>query len=238
MITKLKHLWQQAFGADGMDAFFRTAFDENRWWAITQNGQLISALYWLDYTWRGKKFAYIYAVATDEQFRGQGYGEKLMAQAHKALQAQGYAGAILVPAEAHLVRWYEKQGYETFYRAKKQMVLPGKNIGVQEISAAQYAALRQERMPNIPQPGKEVYRYFATYGKFYQAEDCLFAAALQGDTAYFQEFLGENQKLPGVISALGAKKGIATLPDAETTFAMCNRFGDCPLPDYFSFALD
>ncbi len=238
MITKQKQLWRQAFGEDGLDAFFATGYDEKRSAVICLENQPISALYWLDYTWRGEKFAYIYAVATDEKFRGQGYGKKLMEKAHKILQAQGYAGAILVPAEQHLVNWYEKQGYTPFCFRKKQAIPAGKAIPVTEITPEQYGQLRQARISDAPRPGKEVYAYFATYGGFYQGEDCLFAAALQGDTAYFQEFLGDDQRLSSVIAALGAEKGIASLPDANTPFAMIKRFTDGPMLDYFSFALD
>lgn len=240
MITKQKQLWIQAFGdsPESVDAFFATAYDQTRSAVICREEQPVSALYWLDYQWGNEKFAYIYAVATEEAFRGQGLGRQLMEQAHTALWAQGYAGAVLVPAEAHLVRWYESQGYQVFFSASKQEISAEKAIPITEISPDQYAQLRKAKIPDAMQPEKPLYDYFATYGSFYMADDCLFAVSLQDETAYFQEFSGDTRKLPGAVAALGARTGLVRLPDREAPFAMIYRFTDGPLPDYFSFALD
>ena len=240
MITKLKKLWMHTFGdtAESVDAFFATGYEADRSAVICVDNQLISALYWLDYTWNGKKLAYIYAVATEENFRGQGFGRQLMEKAHAALQAQGYAGAVLVPAEKRLVRWYEKLGYQTFYRAKKQEFSAGIATAVTELSGEEYARLRQEKKPDAPKPDREVYDFFATYGSFYKAENCLFAASRQENTVHFQEFLGDFQKLPGIIAGMNAQSGFACVPDKDTTFAMYYPITEERMPDYFSFALD
>jgi len=240
MITKLKELWMRAFGdsRESVDAFFETAYDSAHSAVLCLENQPVSALYWLDYRWGNEKLAYIYAVATDEAFRGQGYGRKLMNTAHETLQKQGYAGAVLVPAQTHLVSWYEKQGYRTFYFGKKQEISAGVPLEISQISGEEYQNLRKKIKPAAPQPGKELYDYFATYGGFYQAEKCLFAAALQGETVYFQEFLGTQELLPGAVASLGAQRGIVTLPDEKTPFAMLYRFRNGPVPDYFSFPLD
>lgn len=240
MITRLKDLWQQAFGdsRESVNAFFATAYAPERSAVISLDNQPAAALYWMDYTWRSKKLAYLYAVATEESYRGQGYGKKLMEKTHKLLKEQGYAGAVLVPAEEKLVRWYEKQGYQTFYYAKKQIVAAGVDTQVTEISAEQYDALRREMKPDAPQPGKAVYDYFATYGSFYQAQECIFAASRQEDKVYFQEFLGDMQKLPDILGGLNAQSGVVCLPDEDTTFAMYYPLTETKMPDYFSFALD
>ena len=111
-------------------------------------------------------------------------------------------------------------------------------IPVTEISPAEYAALRKEKIPAAPQPGKELYRFFATYGSFYQAQDCIFAAYAQNDKVYFQEFLGDMQKLPGILGGLNAQSGVVCLPDDDVTFAMYYPITEENMPDYFSFALD
>lgn len=223
---------------ESVDAFFRTAYDSAHFAEICLKNQLVSALYWLDYDWNGKKLAYIYAVATEETFRGQGYGRQLMEKAHMMLQEQGYVGAVLVPAEKQLVNWYATQGYRAFYKAKKQEISADTAVTVTEISAQQYAAFRQERLPKAPQPGKALYDYFATYGGFYQAEDCIFAAAIQGEKVYFQEFLGDKQKLSHIVGGLNAKTGIAWAEDEQSVFAMYYPLTETKMPHYFSFALD
>ena len=240
MITKLKALWMQTFGdsRESVDAFFATAYSPEHSAVIFLENQPVSALYWLDYAWKGKKLAYIYAVATDEKYRGQGYGTKLMKKAHGALRELGYAGAVLVPAEKRLVFWYETLGYQTCYRAKKQEIFAKKAIPVTEITAAEYAEKREKMLPDVPQPGKALYDFFATYGSFYQAENCIFAASRQDDKVQFQEFLGDGQKLPGIIGGMNAKSGVVFLPDNETTFAMFYPLTETKAPTYFSFALD
>lgn len=240
MITKLKQLWMQAFGdsRESIDAFFATGYKQENSAAICRDGQPVSALYWLDYTWKTHKLAYIYAVATEEKFRGQGFGRKLMEKAHAALQERGYAGAVLVPAEQHLVSWYEKQGYQTFCRANKQEISAGTAVPVAEISPEEYAALRQKIKPDAPQPAEELYKYFATYGSFYKAEDCIFAVSRRKDTAYFQEFLGDSQKLPNLVGGLDAKTGVARIAAPGEPFAMYYPLTQSQMPDYFSFALD
>ena len=240
MITKLKDLWQQAFGdsCESVNAFFATAYKEDHSAVICSNEQPVSALYWLDYTWNNQKLAYIYAVATEEGFRGQGYGKKLMEKAHTALKQQGYVGAVLVPADENLARMYEKMGYEICYQAKKQEIFAGVASPVEQISSDEYVALRKEMKPDAPQPGKEVYDYFATYGGFYKGENCIFAASIQGEKVYFQEFLGDVQKLPSIIGGMHAQSGAACVPDKDTTFAMYYPLTETKMPDYFSFALD
>ena len=240
MITKLKDLWQQAFGdsRESIDAFFATGYQAEHSAVICREGQPVSALYWLDYAWNGEKLAYIYAVATDEKFRGQGYGQRLMEKAHTVLREQGYAGGVLVPAEEKLVRWYEKQGYQTFCWAEKQEIPAGAANVVMEIPAEHYAALRKEIRPDAPQPGKELYDYFATYGSFYKAENCIFAASRQGDKVCFQEFLGDIQKLPHIVGGMNAQTGVVRIPEQDNPFAMIYRFTGGPMPDYFAFALD
>ena len=240
MITKLKALWMQTFGdsRESVDAFFDAAYSPEHSAVISLENRPVSALYWLDYLWNGKKLAYIYAVATDERYRGQDYGTKLMEKAHGALRELGYGGAVLVPAEKHLVLWYETLGYQTCYRAKKQAFFAKAAIPVTEITVEEYAEKRIEMLPDAPQPGKALYDFFATYGGFYKTEDCIFAASRQADIVYFQEFLGDVQTLPGILGGMSAQSGAVCLPDKDTTFAMYYPLTEINAPDYFSFALD
>ena len=67
-------LWQQAFGDSRVfiDGFFRTGYSPDRCRFLERDGRLAAILYWFDCQWAGKKVAYIYSVATDKDFRGQG----------------------------------------------------------------------------------------------------------------------------------------------------------------------
>ncbi len=109
-IPGLRRLWQQAFG-DGdayLDAFFSTGFSPER---CLFAGDAQAACYWLDCSCRGQKIAYLYAVATAEDRRGQGLCRALMSRVKEVLREQGYAGILLVPGSEALRAMYRKLGF-------------------------------------------------------------------------------------------------------------------------------
>lgn len=239
----LRRLWQQAFGdsTEFIDGFFRTGFSPERCRCVETEGQVAAALYWFDCLWEGRKIAYIYAVATEKDFRGKGVCRALMEDTHRHLQSLGYAGAALVPSEEGLFALYGGLGYRSFCPMKTLDITPGKEkVSVQPISPAQYAELRAERLPRggIVQGG-DTLSFLASYAGFYVGGSGLFCAAQEGDTLYFQEFLGEPEELPGIVAALGAKRAKVRLPGGEKPFAMYRSFTeDGQLPSYLGIALD
>ena len=104
MTTEQRRLWKQAFGDTDafLDLFERTAYAPDRCHTLTVEHCLAAALYWLDCETAGEKTAYIYAVATDERFRGRGLCRRLMTETHTRLQGEGYASAVLVAASPSL----------------------------------------------------------------------------------------------------------------------------------------
>ena len=114
-IPKLRQLWKDTFGDSDafLDMFFETAFSLERCVCVTSYTYLVASLYWFDCEFSGQKIAYIYAVATANEYRGQGICHALMEYTHAHLKAHGYAGAILSPAEESLFSFYEKMGYRT-----------------------------------------------------------------------------------------------------------------------------
>ena len=103
-IAGLRELWKEAFGDSDafLDGFFATGFSPTRCRVLDWNGRCAAALYWFDCSIEGKKLAYIYAVATLEDFRGKGFCRQLMEKTHRDLQASGYAGCVLVPGSRAL----------------------------------------------------------------------------------------------------------------------------------------
>ena len=81
-------------------------------------------------------------------------------------------------------------------------------------------------------------RFLHTYARFYQGQDFLLCAALENGKLMGYELLGNTDAAPGILAALGAKKGIfRTRGDAP--FGMYLRLTeDTALPGYFAFALD
>ena len=73
-------LWKEAFGDSDafLDDFDRTAFSPERYCAIIIESEVVSALYFFDCEYEGGRLAYIYAVATAKDYRGQGLCRKLL----------------------------------------------------------------------------------------------------------------------------------------------------------------
>lgn len=239
----LKALWQQAFGDTQafIDGFFRVGFSVERCRCIERDGKLAAALYWFDCRWEGKKLAYIYGVATDKDFRGQGLCRHLMEETHGHLQARGYAGAVLVPAGEGLFGMYGKMGYRGFCPMEKRTVLPGGlKAKVERLSPEMYERLRSGRLPQggILQ-GRDTLAFYDTYGEFYRSGDALFCAAREEDTLHVQEFLGDVSEIPGIVAALDADRAKVRSPGGDKMFAMYRSFTEENiLPSYFGIALD
>lgn len=239
----LAALWKQAFGDPDayIQTFFQVGFDPHRCQTIDIDGQLAAALYWFDCDWNRKKVAYIYAVAVDTQFRGQGLCRQLMEKTHKVLHAQKYDGAVLVPATQPLVGMYEKMGYVGICPMSQMTILPADTpVTVQKISWQDYGALRQKYLPeNSVAHRARALQFFDTYGQFYAFDGGCFCAAWEEKTLHVQEFLGSADLLPEIISALEAEKAMVRLPGGNTPFAMYHSLTQCQaLPAYFGIPLD
>ena len=239
---QLRSLWQEAYGDEDafMDAFFEKGFSRQRCRCVTWNDRCVAALYWFDCLWEGKKVAYLYAIATDQLFRGKGFCRALMENTHTHLQSLGYAGAVLVPAQEGLFSLYEKLGYRVFCGKELwQPVAAQAGVALEKIGPAAYRAYRDALLPEGSIMHTDAALAFAgSYARFYRGEGVLLCAAVEEETAYFQEYLGSRDALPGVLAALGAQKGRLYLP-GQTPYAMYLCLdGSEEMPAYFAIALD
>ena len=243
MIAKLRTLWQEAFGdsAETLDAFFATGFSPDRCHYLMDDGELISALYWLDCSLEGKKLAYLYAVATKKACRGRGLARRLMEETHEILRQKGYVGAILVPGESALFPYYEKLGYRVATKVEEfSAIATDFPVYISEITPAEYATRRRIYLPRggVCQEG-ETLSYLATYAKFYRGEDFLLSASGAGETLVVHEILGNTAAAGGILRALGFAEGRFRTPGTGRDFSMLLLLQtDCPAPGYFGLALD
>ena len=236
---QLQNLWQQAFGdtPEFIQGFFRTGFAPKRCRCITLDGAVASALYWFDCDFGGETWAYIYAVATDVAHRGKGLCPQLMEDTHRLLRENGYAGAVLVPAEEHLWRYYGKMGYAPFGGITSTTMSPqGAPAALQKISPDAYQVARAPYLPADALDQSSAYPFYHTWGSFYQSEGCCFAAAKDENTLYFQEFFGNEAAIPGILSALAAEKGHVRLPGNQPCGMYLSFRGKVPC--YLGFPLD
>ncbi|MBQ7999815.1 MAG: GNAT family N-acetyltransferase [Ruminococcus sp.] len=241
---KLWTLWQEAFGdsEDFLRTFWSTAFSPDRCRCITNDKEALAALYILDCSYQGKKLAYIYAVATAKAHRGKGLCTLLMADTHRYLKKSGYTGAVLVPAQESLYSFYENMGYKTCTGIAESEVEAGnENISVTEISAIEYAQLRQNLLPQgaVIQEAENL-RFLATYAKFYKGEDFILTASIEDDTLSGIELLGNADKCADIVKALGCKKGRFRAVGKDKPFAMYYSLtkDELSAPSYLGFAFD
>ena len=246
-ITQLRKLWKEAFGdsEEFLDIFYRTGFHPSRCRCVTMGGKVVAALYWFDCSRNNalptKRIAYIYAVATLEEYRGQGLCHKLMQDTLNHLREAGYEGAILVPAGEELSRFYHHMGYEpcTFVN-EFECIGQEMNISVRTIEKEEYATLRRKFLPEGGMIQEhENMDFLETMANFYTGEDFLLAAYDEEGTLRGIELLGDAHKAPGILHALGYKEGQFRSPGDQTSFAMYFSFTEkAEIPSYFGLAFD
>lgn len=243
LIPQLRGLWKEAFGDTDafLDLFFGLAYDPARCRCICTQDRVTAALYWLDVSLHGQKFAYIYAVATAADCRGQGLCRQLMRETAALLTAKGYHGALLVPQDEGLRTMYGRMGYrncapmEEFFCAAGDMPL-----SVREITAEEYAALRPAHLPEGSiRPGSEVLALLTALARFYAGDGFLAAVSREPEHLRILEYLGSREQLPGLIAALGATEATVRSPGGKAPFAMyLSLKPECKAPVYYPFALD
>ena len=242
-IAALRKIWKDSFGDPDnvLDAFFATGFSPERCRFIRREGEIVSALYWFDCSLEGEKIAYLYALATDPAHRGKGLARQLLTETHDRLRDRGYAGALLVPGERALFRFYENIGYRTVCQIGECTARWGDvPADLTPITPQDYGKLRTQYLPmgGVVQEG-ETLAYLATQTGLYQGKDFLLAATVDGDTLVAQEFLGNADAIPGILRYFGIPTGRFRTAGTDRDFAMLLPLReDCPVPSYFGLALD
>lgn len=242
-IPELKKLWQEAFGdtLEFIDSFFTAAFKAERCRAITVNGEIAAALYWFDCLFMEKRVAYIYAVATAEKHRGQGYCHRLMDAVHQQLERLGYVGAILVPGSTALFKFYEGMGYRICSQVREGSIVSGSSdIPIRRIEQHEYAELRRKLLPkNSVVQERENLDFLQMQAKFYTGSEFLAAVQEDENKLRFVEFLGDENLMPAVIYTLGYPKAIYRTSGEGRAFAMYLPLSEnASLPEYFGLAFD
>lgn len=241
---KLWTLWQEAFGdsEEFLRIFHKTAFSTQRCRCILSEKEALAALYIFDCIYEGEKIAYIYAVATAKSHRGKGLCTLLMADTHRYLKKEGYAGAVLVPAKESLFDFYENMGYKTctYVNEAEIQAESAEGISISQITGAEYAQLRKSYLPEgaIIQEGENLC-FLETYAKFYKGEDFILTASAENGTLNCIEILGNTAKCAEIISTLKCTKGRFRTSGKEKPFAMYYPFSkNMNPPKYLGFAFD
>ena len=235
--SALRTLWTTCFdNEDGwIDSFFATAFDPNHVRTLNRQGRLAAALCWMDVSCQGRKLAYLYAIATAPDFRRQGLCRELMGLTHEKLSEQGYAGTILVPADAGLRRMYGEIDYVNFGGIREITARAGSPCSMRRLSPEEYAAARRGCLPRggvVQEHG--AIAYLAAGAELYAGED--FLLAMSGNLGL--ELLGNSEAAPGILGALGLTDGRFRIL-GEEPFAMYRSMTkDEWTPGYFGLAFE
>lgn len=242
MTEQLKSLWALAFGDSEafIDLFFRTAYAPRRCRFLREESQVVAALYWMDAELAGEKFAYIYGVATHPEHRCKGLCRKLMLRTHEELAEAGYAGAILMPAEAGMRQMYGKMGYRECSSISQFECSAGRAVEIRSVDREEYARLRRALLPEggLIQEGENL-AYLQTYASLYAGEDFLLAAVHEENSLFGMELLGNAGVAPGILGAMGYEKGLFRTPGEGIPFGMSISFRDnVALPSYLGLAFD
>lgn len=242
-IPGLKSLWQRVFGDSDafLDTFFTVAFARERCRCIITEDRPVAALYWLDMEYSAGKLAYIYAVATDPAFRGQGLCRRLMTDTHALLRAEGYAGAVLVPEGAGLFRMYENMGY---VRSSGIRELPATAadpaVQLRNLQPEEYQQLRERYLaPEDIRLSPAALEFLAQDAGFCAGGDFVLAYTRNGSTLRGLELLGNAGAAPGILAALDCERGHFRTPGNERDFAMFLPLGEnTAAPGHLGFAFD
>lgn len=240
-VPALRRLWQQAFGDTDsyLDLFFSQCFCPEHSLCIRAGGTPVCMLYYFPCTWNGQPLAYLYALATDRAYRNRGLSRRLTEQFNSTVQAKGYAGSVVAPADETLIPFYAKMGYRPLGGMDTcQVVAAGEPAVLQQLSLAEYLQLRPRFLPagGVLQEGSEM-QLLADQVDFYTGKDFLFCITKTAPT-FAPEFLGSTAAMPGVLAALGYPDGKFRIK-GTAPFAMFRPLnGTTDTPSYFAFILD
>lgn len=239
-VPALRKLWQQAFGDTDafLDKFFSAGFSPARCRCVFVGGMPVAAHYLFDCRWQGKKIAYMYALAVEKSHRGKGLSRLLMTDTHRYLQENGYAGVLLEPADDGLRQYYATFGYaDCGGRTEITCRAGSTRIPLCRLDAPAYEQAREKWLPDggVRQSGVMT-AFLHTYTDFIGSED--FVAAVSRTEAVITEFLGNREKLPGLLAALECKQAAVRVPGKEKTAMYLSLTGEAEKPAYFGLPLD
>lgn len=243
LVPQLRQLWRLAFGdtEDFLDLFFSAAYIPQRCRCITEDGQVLAALYWFDCCCQRQKIAYVYAVATHPDHRGKGLCRALMASCHSHFSAQGYAGSLLVPENEGLRQMYRAMDYRDCTTISEFDCAAGDiPVPLRTLSPEEYARLRREFLPenSVLQEGENL-DFLEKQANFYTGPGFLLAAGMDADSLYGVELLGDPGAAPGILKALNRIHGTFRTPGEGKSFAMFRPLTpEAQPPAYFGLAFD
>lgn len=164
-IPAQRELWKLAFGDSDsyIDNFYNTYYRPERVVVLEEGGAVRSMTAWFDTTFvvpgQGEyRAAYLYAVATHPDCRGQGLAGKLLAGADEYFRSLGIPAVTTVPAEPSLHNFFGANGFRECFRVLgtylerrelEQVSLPPLGL-FRPATPEEYGRVREEFLKDIP----------------------------------------------------------------------------------------
>lgn len=119
-IEELKMIWKVIFGDDpSINDYFSLSFSENTVLVYEEDQKIVSMLHMIPCNISKQNGYYLYALATEDQYRNLGIMGKMIKRAHEIACEQGKAFTFLSPADAGLSRYYQRYDYEPLTHINK-----------------------------------------------------------------------------------------------------------------------
>ncbi len=113
---------------------------------ITEEDKIIAMASILPVTMKDKKGRYVYAVATDEDYRGKGFAKAIMGEIDKIIKEREEHFAVLVPASDSLFEFYKNLGYtQTVFAPPETKIQEGGD----KIGPEEYFKIRDEILKDL-----------------------------------------------------------------------------------------
>lgn len=251
-LPQLKALWKAGFGDtdEDIDRFFTVAYPHCLGYCA-EEGSLLAALYALPQTLvlgeRQEKAAYLYAVTTAPEARGQGVCRALMAYAEKELRKKWFTCTLLVPGEPSLFGFYEKLGYraQRTHEIRALQQLPEPCGTAEPLTLAAYAGLRETLLYTSAHVRYDAHWLCYAGTEFYALRlggrtGCA-AVRAGNDGACVCELLPDGNMLPALSNVLGQQPARIRAPGGTQAFAMLKWLDAAkpvPEPVYLAFAFE
>ena len=246
----LQALWARVFsdGPEVTEPFFRRFPPERHTRIIPGETGIAAMASWLRVTLCAGNVrrcgAYIYAVATAPECRGERLAVTLLGELERILAEKGMDFVCLCPASASLYEYYAAQGYETAFFCDRFFTAPaGEDLALTPLDAEAYRAARRAALtvPYCDWDTDALSFLKATQTQFYRFPGgCAAVTAMPDGTLRVPELLAEGAAASRLCKTLGATRAEVFAPGIEQPRGMVKRFtfGQKIDKAYLGFALD
>lgn len=245
-IPALRRLWTLAFGDGGayLDNFFDCYYRPERMIVLEWDGEVLAMTAWFDTAFvlpgEGEyRAAYLYAVATHPDHRGQGLSGRLLAWADDHFRTLNIPAVTTVPATPSLHNFFAANGFRECFCHDEVNISPGGNTApctLSPISPAEYGRLREAFLAHQPhillpedaityQQGCSRISGGGLYAAQSPAGQCILCAeGMENGTLLVKELLGQPSACEEIAqnlhSILPGFSGICRFPGKEIPFGM------------------